>query len=327
MLLSYIIPVYNSAAFLEDCLNSIVEQNLDSKEFEIIVVNDGSTDNSDEVLQTWKSRNGDIQLAYFYQKNKGQGAARNLAIKESRGEFLWFIDSDDFIEKNIVKVILDEIRKDDLDAIWFDHRLVDENGVVLPKPSIDIKKNNSSDIYSGEVFFKEVFNTSCMPWAFIFKRKILIDNNLDFHEGIYFEDIVFTPKLIYFSKRIKFFNVLAYNYVIHNNSTMRSSDKFVKRCLDSIIVVRELQNFSEKQNSKLLETYIEDFSSEILMYNYRLVISQNNPAFFKEFKNEMIKNNLYPFKIKRPYQLAFLSKIANISPYIFKKLCQLRPIK
>lgn len=327
MLLSYIIPVYNSAAFVETCLNSILMQNADSKQFEVIIVNDGSTDNSEAVIRNWISKNPDIQLMYFYQNNKGQGAARNLAIKESCGKFLWFIDSDDFIENNIAKIILDEIQKDNLDTIWFDHRLVNEKGVVLPKPSVDVKNNYSREIYSGEVFLEEIFNTSCMPVMFIFKKEILIDNNLYFHEGIYFEDIIFTPKLIFFSKRIKFFDILGYNYVIHNNSTMRSVEKFEKRCLDSIIVVKELLSFSEKQNSKLLKKYIEKFSSEILMYNYRLVMSQNNTDFFKEFKTEMIKNNVYPFKIKSPFQLVIISKIANISPFLFKKLCQLRPVK
>lgn len=327
MYLSFIIPVYNSASFLNICLDSIIDQGISMQMFEIVIVNDGSTDNSEEVINEWKLQNQDVLINYFYQENKGQGAARNLAISKSVGEYLWFVDSDDFIEKYSAKLLFAEMKKDNLDTIWFDHRLVNTSGKIFKQPSHDVKTNFSQSTYNGEQFLEKIFNTSCMPVMFIFKRKLITDHNLLFHEGIYFEDIIFTLKLIFYSKRIKYYNLLVYNYVIHDNSTMRSKDKLLKRTLDSITVVKELLDFSKKENSKPLSNYIDKFTAEILMYNYRLAISQNNILFLEKFSDEMRKNNLYPFKIYRPLRIAFIANIANYFPSLFRKLTKLRPVR
>jgi glycosyltransferase involved in cell wall biosynthesis len=327
MKLSIIIPVFNSAIFLEACLNSILNQNMNTANFEIIIVNDGSSDNSEKIIKSWHVKNPEIGVKYFFQENKGQGSARNFGIRQSSGIYLWFIDSDDFLDPECAKILLKELEKYDLDAIWFNHRLIDLNGKILPQPKVDKKTNYTQEIFSGENFLKYVFNTSCMPVMFMFKKEILIQNSLNFHEGIYFEDNIFTPKLIFYAKKIKYCNLVVYNYVIHESSTMRSSDNLKKRTLDSIIVSKELKFFSNQNTSKILKSFIDKFSSQILMYNYRLAIGQKNSAFLKEFKLELIKYDLYPFSINKPLTIALISKIANLSPYIFKKLCTLRPIK
>lgn len=327
MILSYIIPVFNSAKFITTCLESLIIQQLLQTDYEIIMVNDGSSDDSEMIINKWCKNHPDIIVKYFKQENRGQGSARNLGISKSSGKYIWFVDSDDFLQKNSAKILLEELIKDDLDAIWFDHRLVDIACNTITQPKIDCKKDFSTEIYNGELFLKKVFKTSCMPVMFLFKKELITNNKLFFHEGIYFEDIIFTPKLIYYSKKIKYYNLVVYNYVIHSNSTMRSTDKLYKRTLDSLVVIQEMLKFSRLVQNPTISEYVDIFTAKILMYNYRLAISQKNPSFLKIFKAEMIKKQLYPFKIRQPFKIAAISKIANLSPYIFERLSHIRPIK
>lgn len=327
MLLSYIIPVFNSSKFILKCLDSLKKQNLKEHQFEIIIVNDGSRDSSEHLIKSWQADNPEINLSYFYQENQGQGAARNFAIKRSSGKYIWFIDSDDYINENCAEKLLHDIQSNDLDALWFNHQLVDVSGNILPQPKIDVKDNYNTAIHSGEKFLTEVFNESCMPVMFIIKKQILSDYNLRFYEGIYFEDIIFTPMLIFFCKRIKYHNKVIYNYTIHENSTMRNDEKLYKRTMDSIIVVKELQEFAKNHNSLALTNYTHQLTSKILLYNYRLSLLKNNHDLSKNYFQELKKTHLYPFRIKTPFKSAILATIANISPYIFTKLSNLRPIK
>lgn len=327
MLLSYIIPVFNTEKFLIKCLDSILSQNLSYDKYEIIVINDGSTDSSDQLFNNWRKEFPHINTKYLVQVNQGLSSSRNLGIKNAIGDYIWFIDSDDYLLPDVAKLILHEAIQDNLDVLWFDHILVNSSGKNLDKPSVDIKDGLSEKVMKGPDFLTTNFRFSCMVCFFLIKRDFLLKNNLFFLKGIYFEDIVFTPQMIYRSERIKFTPVVTYNYLIHENSIMRGNINQKKRIMDSLIVVKNLLVFSDKENNSALSNYIERFTGAILLYNYRLSISMNDKLFLKSFKSELRNMNLFPFTINRPFQRMLLAKLANLSPYFFEKIIQIRPIK
>lgn len=327
MLLSYILPVYNTEKFLKKCLNSIIKQNLPFDLYEIVVINDGSTDGSDKEFYKWKSHNPNVNVNYIVQSNKGLSGSRNVGITHAKGTYIWFVDSDDYLFDNVCDRLLKEITDNDLDVLWFDHQLVDLNEKILQKPCEDIKTGINETVMKGADFLTKNFKNSCMVWAFLIKKSLIIDNNLFFVDGVYFEDIIFTPQIIFKACRIKYINIEAINYVIHSNSIMRNNVTQKKRIMDSLIVVKKLTDFSRKENNLDLHHYLDMFTGAILLYNYRLSISLKDKYFLDSFKKNMRDFGLYPFKIKKPLQRNFLAKVANFSPYIFEKLSYLRPIQ
>lgn len=326
MVLSFIIPVYDVENYVEKCLDSLTSQNIPTEEYEIVIIDDGSTDNSSKFVKDWISKNNGININLISQKNSGLSASRNVGINNAKGDYIWFVDSDDYIFPYVLRNLLDEILHNNLDVLWFSHQTVNTNGEILPLPEEDDKSNISEKVLSGKVFLTENFKNSCMAWAFIIKRNLLLSENLRFLEGIYFEDIVFTPQMIYSAQRVKFSPIKAYNYLLRNNSIMRDSKNAKKRIMDSLIVVKSLINFAKTKNDPKLSKYIDIFAGGILLYNYRLTLSFGDRKFLKIFKDKMRTDQLYPFKIKQPIQRKILAKIANISPFVFEKLSKLRPV-
>lgn len=208
---SIIIPAYNVEKYIERCLRSCLNQiNIDSDDFEIIVVNDGSPDNSAEIAKYILAEypNGKI----INQANKGLGGARNTGIENASGEYIWFIDSDDWIAPESLSILMKSISdysKPDL-IIFRAENVFGEIHQHRKIPDI------SSGIHSGiEIFSKGGLRT-CAPFQII-KRDLLLKNNLRFVEGIFHEDNEFMPRLAYFSKTAV--QIDAILYFVYQNPT------------------------------------------------------------------------------------------------------------
>ena len=204
---SIIIPVYNIEKYVAKCLDSVTNQSYPN--LEIIIVDDGSTDNSLKICKEYQKK--DKRIKIIHQENKGLSGARNRGFKESTGDFIWFVDGDDYIEYNSLEVIKSYLKKNDI--IVFNYKKI--NG----KKELKIKnKKNDENINIR-------YMLSCVTaWNKVFKREILEGES--FPEGYIYEDIYLIPSLGLKTSKIIFIDEYLYNYVNREHSITNSNFKF-----------------------------------------------------------------------------------------------------
>lgn len=207
---SIIVPVYNSEKYLTRCLDSLISQTI--SDMEIIVINDGSTDNSNLILSRY-AKNYSNLIRVFYQKNMGQAVARNYGISKASGEYIAFVDSDDYVENTTYQTAYDYAIKSNLDIVCFNFFEVRNN----------VKTH--SHYYGGPKINDNVrkyilYETS--PCNKIIKSNLLKENNIKFFENHIYEDFAVIPTLAKYTHKIGYINKYLYNYVIRENSTMRA---------------------------------------------------------------------------------------------------------
>ncbi len=234
MKLSIIVPVYNVEKYLSRCIESLLAQ--DDDDYEIIAVNDGSTDSSLKILESFSSP----KLKVYSKPNGGLSSARNYGLKRAVGEYIFFVDSDDFISTNCIHRVNATLKGCDL--LVFGH----------------IYKNDSYELSvshvptSGREFSMKGCPTAV--WNYVFKKQFLTKNNLYFKEGIFHEDTLFTPMVVYLANSIVLFEDGVYHYNLDNPSSTTHTNS-AKRCKDLMLVVDDLATFADKvvkANDKLM---------------------------------------------------------------------------
>lgn len=275
MKLSIIIPVYNVEKYVEKCISSCIKQDLPKEEYEIIVVNDGSPDNSLAIVESIASNQPNINV--ISQANQGLSGARNTGLKAAKGDFVWFVDSDDWIEENCLGKIAKALRDCDvlaLDFIW----------------SYDDATKNQAVIYSetgtlpGKDFLRRKYHTQAQ--MYVYSRRFLSDNDLTFLSGVYHEDTEFTPRALYLAKNLRYLNHPVYYFYKRPNSI--STVPNPKRSFDYIIVANSLNNFSKKVESGYKKCFYDRIARNIS--NALSIIAKADKAKQKEFYSVMADN-------------------------------------
>lgn len=230
--LSVIIPVYNTEKYLKRCLESIINQTL--KELEIIIINDGSTDNSDIICSEYVKK--DKRIKYIITENKGGSSARNIGIQEATSDFITFVDSDDFIDKNMYEKMLEKLITEKTDFIMCGHKVITERNTERKK----LKEESSLILQDG---FSSVWNK-------IFKINILKENNILFPEQYQAgEDLVFSMKYLFSS--LNGYSIVKgefYNYVVRGDSI---SFKFIDQRTKLIEAYKDI--FEDKRHKSFIE--------------------------------------------------------------------------
>jgi glycosyltransferase involved in cell wall biosynthesis len=232
---SIIIPVYNVAPYLRQCLDSVINQ--DYSDYEIICVNDGSIDGSLFILEEYKKKYPQINL--ISQDNKGLSAARNTGIKAATGDYILFLDSDDWLENNALKILHDNIAGEDM--LCFNGRRYFENG-TQEEQDAGISETNLTgwNYYNKYALTSRKFHFVCTVLR-LYKREFLLQNNLFFKEGIFHEDNLFTPIACYYAQSVKVIPDTLYVYRIRSGSIMLSTN--LKHLYDTILVANLLSEF------------------------------------------------------------------------------------
>lgn len=229
--LSIVVPTYNVEKYLEKCLRSCVIQNIPPSEYEIIVVNDGSKDNSLSIAESFASNYSNVYV--ISQVNKGLSAARNKGLQRAQGEYVWFIDSDDWIKENCLNDLMSYCK--DIDILCLGYIMDFEDGTqsiqVMPQTPL---KNRGIDLLCT--------NNFCVPAQFyVYKKTFLINNQLRFFEGIFHEDMEFTPRMLYKASCINIYPTPVYYYFIRANSITTTVNS--KKSFDLIKVAKNLHAF------------------------------------------------------------------------------------
>lgn len=217
--ISIIIPFYNVELFIEQCIRSIYNQDIPLEEYEVICVNDCSPDNSVDIVRKLQKEYSNLILIE-HTENKKQGGARNTGLKYAKGQYIWFIDSDDYIMPNVLNNVYDIISKNNLDFLQFGYNEYNDNS--------DIKYGNSiqTNVTTGsELFFDKRFiwwKNHITPWSKVYNKSFLIEYNINFAEYVQYEDNDYAFKVYESAKRCMHVSENCYLYRMNENSITRT---------------------------------------------------------------------------------------------------------
>lgn len=250
---SIIVPVYNSEKYLSKCLDSLVNQTLE--DMEIIVIDDKSQDKSKEIINEYYAKQTKKIVPIFFEKNKGQGYARNVGIDRANGEYIIFVDSDDYVDLEMCEILYNKAKEKNFDIVCFDiNKIINGN---LKKQALQYDKSIEGDIDLKKRF--KIFKSSGYFTTRMYRRKMLIDNNIKFPIGIHYEDSMFNTLTLLYANSIAKVDEALYFYLIRENSSSNSYNQ--ERLYDRIEVAELMLKEVKKRN-------IYDSYKEIIDYKY-----------------------------------------------------------
>ena len=341
--LSVIVPVYNVAPYLRKCVESLLKQDLSAEEYEIIFVDDGSTDGSGELCDEFASSNeleseriselGKPVIRVIHQKNGGLSSARNTGLAAATGKYVEFVDSDDYLEPNVLGGLIAQCERENLDVLRFDYqnvRLVKRERIseleseqeyeVFEPNKYPHQVDRRTDVTDGETYLNERMGYACYAVMFLIKRNLIIsdqhsvfsnqtDNRLTsiedrrlkiedclFTEGIHFEDVDWTPRMLLAAKRVNSTPMVVYNYLVREGSiTQTGTDETKKRknIEDSMfVVVRMGRLFQAHPHCQWLRNMQSSIACGVLTHVARHFYSER-----KDYIRRMKEEQVFPLAI------------------------------
>lgn len=287
--ISIIIPVYNVENFLNECLDSVVYQTLE--DIEIICVNDGSTDSSLAILEAYAKKDGRIKI--ISQENGGLGNARNVGMKHISGDYVFFIDSDDYIALDALEKLYNNAISNDSDFVLFKIARFDENYKINYKnPGFALEKYFEGEDFNNFTFTSSqikpfVLNASFAAWAKLYKKEFLDKyDDLTFPEKLAYEDVPFHVKIMLYAEKISFVPEFLYFYRFNSNSIVNTSsntpDIFKICAIVENVLIEKNYYFKFKNEFDLFKI------TQILNY----ILFSDSEEYFKLAKEEFSKINL-----------------------------------
>ena len=249
--ISIIVPVYNAEKYLKKCLDSLVNQT--KKELEFILINDGSTDKSEEIIKTYK----DKRIKYFKNKNQGIGKTRNFGIEKSSGKYLMFLDSDDYFSNDACEILYKEAEKEKADLIVFDYYRVEKGNLN----EVKIEPFNATNIKADSSLLLKINLGPCNK---IYKSDLIKNNDIKFEENLKYEDTLFVVKAIYNAQKIIKLNRFLHYYMIHEKSETTVRDE---RVFDILKIVDKIRKYLK--NDKSIKETVDKLTIQILT-NYTI---------------------------------------------------------
>lgn len=331
--ISIITPVYNSEKYLEQCIKSVLNQSFE--DFEFILINDGSTDLSLEILKKFEAQDSRIKI--FNSENKGQGAQRNYALSLSEGEYILFLDSDDWLNIGALEKIYDKFKKDNPDIIFFNaYRYIEKtkqqkeylfNDCFYSRFKEEVfDKNNADDI---------LFNINALAFK-AYKKDFLIKNNVKFSSLRFIEDNPFFIKAMLYAKKYSCINDFLVYYRIDNTSTSSKAHLYTETIKETFFNVEKifLEYYENNKNEKLLNSFLNNRITQLRYYFENL--NKNKSKYYKMAKKiflhidkkygrnflylspnklffeNVLKYNYFQYKIR--YYLSFIK--AHLGSYL-----------
>lgn len=318
--ISIIVPVYNVEKYIDKCLKSLVNQTL--KDIEIIVVNDGSPDNSQKIIDKYVKKYKNIKS--FIKKNGGISDARNYGIKQAKGDYIAFVDSDDYIDEKMMEKMYEKAIEKSYDIVECNLHIADDNGQIINDEFHTLPK----DIKELEGKKKYMTNMYTSVWNKIYKKS-LFDYNVRFKKGVWFEDVEFLYKLIPYVNTIGFVNDNLYYYVQHEGSITRTFDNRLFCYVDNwngVVDFYKEKKIYEEYYNELEYSYVRYLYASFLrqssnykdkkMYDKTVIMAIDNVK--KEFPKYR-KNKYFYKSLKGIYLMSFNKVYANILYYIRRK--------
>lgn len=317
--LSIIVPIYKVESYLRKCVESLLAQDLPCEQYEIILVDDGSTDRCGEICDEYASRIPNIKV--IHRENGGLSAARNSGIEVAQGQYVQFVDSDDYLEPNVLKTLVEKMEADSLDVLRFNYQNVNERYEVIEpnkvsRPFVDYR----DEVCDGLTFLTERLGTACYAVQFMIRRDLL--ERCSFKEGIFFEDVEWTPRLLLKARRATSTSFMVYDYLMRQGSITKSTEETKKRKVitDRLSLIDALQEQMRELKDK---RWFEGMIAQITVS----IIGGLAKSFYKERKSyicQLQTKGVFPLS---HYHSTKSSRrkiaMANLSPYMLCGLLRL----
>ncbi len=299
--LSIIIPIYNTAKYLPACLDSITKQV--NNKVEIICINDGSTDSSLSILEKYKTKINNLYI--INQDNKGIGYSRNKGLSLAKGEYVLFIDSDDWINENLISIIFDYTQKTDCDIFCFNAQLFNNKHQKLTKEVFFYPKQINPALKKYSIGTHKDFslilynNISSVNKAY--KREFLLQHNILFPENLYFEDWIFHHEAFFKAKKIAFFTKPLYYYRVNQPNSFVGKMKKNRSVFDLFTVLEKYKIIL--QDTNLYGYYRADYENYMVWilrtkfifdvhFSLKKEFLEKTKIFLKENITDLNNNNL-----------------------------------
>ncbi len=321
MKVSIIIPVYNTEKYLEKCLNSVTNQTY--QDLEIIIINDGSTDSSETIIKKYADKSQ--QIKYLKQKNAGQSRARNNGLKAATGDLIVFLDSDDFLDTNMISKLIKPFEEDkNIELTFCNYYMYYSEDKIIKNQYF---QNSISDL-------KKAYLIEPPGPAFKMYKKSLL-KNFTFPEGIIYEDLACVPYLIAKAKKIAYIDEYLYYYRQHTTSTI-NNHQYSNKKLD---ILKASALLCQKFNTKDLEEYQEEIEFLLIKHLfyyaglrfYRYHKPKSKLKLITDFKDKYLPNyqdNYYYQNLLSNSEKKAISKIlANNVLYCYLYSIKLKFIK
>lgn len=285
--LSIIIPAYNSEKYIAECLQSVIDQELNDNLYEIIIVNDGSTDKTVDVINRFVKLYSNV---YLYSKdNSGVSSTRNYGVTMSKGKYLWFIDSDDYISKNILKQIIDKLNSGNYEVMQICEKLVDSNA-ICKNESIKLCFDDNKQI-DGH-----------LSVSYIISKQFLLTHNLFFNENMdMHEDALWCLFILILAKKSTVLLNKVYFYRQHRESTMKNRTKsFYEKHSRSLVqeakILRDIYNKGTIETNPIDKNNFHERIRECIQGAlFDVMMSEKNHIKRKEFINQLKESDFYPY--------------------------------
>ena len=297
--ITVVVPVYNVEDYLEDCLKSLYEQTL--QEIEIICVDDGSSDSSAKILHDFSKK--DQRITVVTQKNQGLSMARNSGLKVAKGEYVYFLDSDDYLDNSeALRKMYDAASFDDIDILSFNHRTIEMEEKTYYRPMAH------NEVLDGKSYLMKNGMWGVMVWLRLYKRSYLEKIHFEFKAGITSEDDEALPRLYNDAAKVKHIEDVLLVYRRRENSI--STSKTSMRLIDGLVaVVQAYKTLVLQENEKNYNQYLYQKLLEYLFILYEKTFTVESSTVAKE-KYELLVQEL-------PFSHLERALIKNEEQYIY----------
>lgn len=301
MKLSILIPMYNVEEYIDNCLESVINQDIPTKDYEIIVLNDGSTDNSYKIAERYAKAYDHVKL--YSHDNIGLYATRNKLLELAQGDYIYNLDSDDYVVHNSFGALLKSAIVNDVDVIGFEH---------LSTPKMDLHQATKSNNYklnigvqSGNDFLVSNIEYPNTVWWYFIKREFIIKNNLGFDENNPLGDGPFTLRLLHMADRMLYLPVDIHRYVIVPTSIMNSNDgKHLTKMINNYLEIFDRYNLlatdiAKKDKvalSKVIDKVEHWRDVNVYVMFYTLIKSGKSIGELNAILNDVKAKGAYPAK-------------------------------
>lgn len=293
--LSIIVPVYNAEMYLERCVMSLLDQDISKNEYEIILVDDGSTDASREIAMKMAEKHDNIIL--MVQKNQGPSGARNTGLDKAKGNYIMFVDADDMLLSNVVNEILSTSEKNDLDVCNYRKVYIDQMGERHVEP---IRQFNPQQIYDGRYALTHGANVGAV-WKNLYSRYMIENYQLRFYENIYHQDVDFNLRMFACADRIMFVNSCVYQYFYNESAISRVTNnaKAIKHINDDFIIANHIRDFANNnERGKILKSFYNKYVNSMIISRILHLIKNKQLSKSEKLKlmDSLTDLRLYPIK-------------------------------
>lgn len=306
-LISIIIPVYNVKAYVGKCLDSIKRQKYEN--LDIIIVDDGSIDESGKICDEFAKN--EIRARVFHKKNGGLSNARNFGIKKAKGEIIAFVDSDDFVQKEYVSAMYEDMEKNNVDMVICGYDLIKPKKEIISGKTATIKLLTKQE------------NIDIVAWNKLYKKSLFIDNNLWFPEGKKYEDTLVVYKILAQAKKVSYLDKSLYRYVERKESIMKTEkteDRLMARELAAKEAIEFFKNDIDLKQAAEVSLLLANYAFLDFAIGGKIDKKYGEQAkkWIKEHRDDFVGNK-YITKKLRTYNLAS-AKVGGVVYWIFRKI-------